>query len=86
MNRPYLRTSSVALLRALYRHQRQPVTIADLAQRSQLCQRATCEHLRLLESIGYITVDRRERPHSYELSTAAISHLLSTEQQFVFVR
>jgi DNA-binding IclR family transcriptional regulator len=86
MNRPYLRTTTIALLKALYRNQRQPVTILDLSQRAGLCERATCEHLRYLEGIGYITVDRRERPHAYELSAAAISHLLSSEQQFVFVR
>ncbi len=78
MNRPYLRDSSFALLRALYPLQRQPLKLAQISKRAALSKPTCCTLLRQLEQLGYVAIDRREKPYSYELSPEAIAHLLSS--------
>lgn len=56
------------ILSVLQANQRRPLSLHEISRRAHICRRWTWQNLRTLESGGFITVDRTEKPFSYEVT------------------
>ncbi len=63
-----MKQSARLILNVIKPIQRQPIKIEDIAKRAFMTARTANGYLRSLEKNKFLTVDRSERPHAYEIT------------------